>query len=181
MALSLTILSLALLLSRCLSSISGENQEQFTFAKCEPNREKCRDCYFALVKSLLGRADNVFNLTNAFSPPGKSEPEYVIVTYRFDNYTLTEEKNWFWSKSVAYYLFSMNTFQVLSLFLSKGNQLAWHSPSWHSPLHRSTWHPRPDDNQRYQQHVRVTLNATECWGVNNDYMTLLTQKVSHCG
>ena len=77
-------------MSQCLSSISGENQEQFTFAKCEPNREKCRDCYFALVKSLLGRADNVFSLINAFSPPGKNEPEYVIVTYSFQNSIYTE-------------------------------------------------------------------------------------------
>ena len=155
MALSFTILSLALLMSQCLSSMNGENQEQFTFAKCEPNREECRDCYFSLVKSLLGKADNVFNLINAFSPPGKNEPEYVIVTYHFDNDALIEEKNWFWSKSVAYYLFPMDVLQMLSLFLSKGDQ-------------------------RYQQHVRVTLNATECWGVKNDYMTLLTQKVSHC-
>ena len=158
MALSFTILSLALLmtLSWCLSSTNGENQEQFTFAKCEPNREKCRDCYFSLVKSLLGRADNVFNLINAFSPPLKNEPEYVVVTYRFHNSTLSEERNWFWSnlKSVAYYLFPMDVLQMLSLFLSKGDQ-------------------------KYQQHVGVTLNATECWGVNNDYMTLLTQKVSH--
>ena len=151
---ALSFIILALLMSQCLSSICGENQEQFTFAKCEPNREKCRDCYFALVKSLLGRADNVFSLINAFSPPGKNEPEYVIVTYSFQNSTLSEDKNWFWSKSVAYYLFPMNVLQMLSLFLSK-------------------------NDLKYQQQVRVTLNATECWGVNNDYMTLLTQKVSH--
>ena len=88
----------------------------------------------------------------AFSPPNGYEPEYVIVMYIFHNDTLREEKNWFWSKSVAYYMFPMGVLQKLSLYLTK------------------------DD----QQQVSVTLSATECWGVNNDYMTLLTQKVSYC-
>lgn len=151
------ILSLTVILTQILiaysNSISSENQE-FAFAKCEPNREKCRDCYFALVKSLLGSADNVFNLIKAFSPPGENEPEYVTVTYTFSNHTLNEDKNWFWSKSVAYYMFPMGVLQKLSFFLSK-------------------------DELKYQQQVSVTLNATECWGVTNDYMTLLTQKVSN--
>ena len=82
-----------------------------------------------------------------------NQSSYVIVTYSFQNSTLSEDKNWFWSKSVAYYLFPMNVLQMLSLSLSK-------------------------NDLKYQQKVRVTLNATECWGVENDYMTLLTQKVS---
>ena len=147
------LVTLTLLLA-CLNSISSEKNQEFTFAKCEPHREKCRDCYFALVKSLLGSADNVYSLINAFSPPGKNELEYIIVTYNFQSYTMNVDKNWYWSKSVAYYMFPMLVFQTLSLLLSK-------------------------NSIKYQQHVTVTLNATECWGVNNGYMTLLTQKVSH--
>lgn len=153
-ALSLVILALLMAYSNSISSESQSMQE-FTFAKCEPHKEECRDCYFALVKSLLGNADNVFNLTKAFLPPNENEPEYVTVTYIFHNNTMSEEKNWFWSKSVAYYIFPMGVLQMLSFYLTK-------------------------DDFKYQQQVSVTLSATECWGVNNDYMTLLTQKVSYC-
>ena len=156
-ALSLVILALLMVGSNSISSESQSMQE-FAFAKCEPHKEECGECYFALVKSLLGSADNVFNLMKAFSPPNGYEPEYVhvIVTYIFYyNSTVIEKKNWFWSKSVAYYMFPMDILQKLSLYLTK-------------------------DRFKYQQEVSVTLNATECWGVNNDYMTLLTQKVSYC-
>ena len=79
----------------------------------------------------------------------KNEPEYVTVTYNFRSKTLNEDKDWFRSKSVVYYMFPMGILQMLSLFLSK-------------------------DDEKYQQEVSVTLNATECWGVGNDYMTVLT-------
>ena len=92
----------------------------------------------------------MFNLTQAFSPPGNYEPEYVIVTY---TYPQNEDKIWFWSKSIAYYMFPMDVLQRLSFYLSK-------------------------DKLKYQQHVRVTLD-NECFGVSNDYMKLLTQNVSY--
>lgn len=95
----------------------------------------------------------MFELTKAFYPPGKYEPEYVVVTYQFSNQSVYEDRTWFWSKSIAYYIFPMNVLQKLSLFLSKGEE-------------------------KYQQQVRVSLNATKCWKVRDDYMMLLTQRVS---
>ena len=67
MSLSLVLLILFLV---CTKTMSSENQD-FTLAKCEPDREQCRDCYFALVRSLLGSADNMLSLISVFSPPGK--------------------------------------------------------------------------------------------------------------
>ena len=117
-ALSLVLLALLMTCSNSISSVSQIMQE-VAFVKCEPHKEECQDCYFALVKSLLGSADNVFNLTKAFSPPNRDEPEYVIVMYTFRNDTMSEEKNWFWSKLVAYYMFPMGVLQMLSFYLTK--------------------------------------------------------------
>ena len=78
----------------------------------------------------------------------------MIVTYQFHNDSMNVEKIWFWSKSIVNFLFSMDTLQKLSFFLTKGED-------------------------KYKQQVHVSLNATECWKVSDEYMTLLTQRVSH--
>ena len=146
------LISISLVVCSSDTVLNSEYHDS-VYAKCEPSRNSCRDCYLALVKSLLGSADNVFSLASAFSPPSQYQPEHVIVTYTFQNETLHRDKTWFWSKSTAYYLFPMDVLQKLSFYLSKNQDL-------------------------YQQHVIVTLNATDCWGVSNDYMMLLTQRVS---
>jgi hypothetical protein len=60
---------------------------------------------------------------------------------------------WFWATTFGYFLHPLAHFQYMSLLFGKPE-----------PLH--------------QQSVNVTLNATECYGVSDDFMLLLTQRVS---
>ena len=141
-----------------LSSIhSLTAQDEFTFGACEPGKESCQECYLTLVKELLGNDGNVFNLSYVFTSPVRDEPSAVVVNYhfRFDNDTPDEVDTWFWAQTGAYILHPLFVFQFISLFF--GN-------------------PKPI----YEQVVDVTLNATECYGVqeNLQYMTLLTHRVS---
>ena len=141
-----------------LGSINSLNaQDNFTFGACEPGKESCQECYLTLVKELLGNDGNVFNLSYVFTSPVHDEPSAVVVNYhfRFDNDTPDEVDTWFWAQSGAYILHPLFIFQFISLFF--GN-------------------PKPI----YEQVVNVTLNATECYGVQNNlqYMILLTQRVS---
>ena len=141
-----------------LGSINSLNaQDTFTFGACEPGKESCQECYHTLVKELLGNDGNVFNLSYVFTSPVRDEPSIVVVNYhfRFDNGTPDKVYKWFWAQSGAYILHPLFIFQFISLFF--GN-------------------PKPI----YEQVVDVTLNATECYGVqdNSEYMILLTQRVS---
>ena len=135
---------------------SSNETGKFTFGRCQPGKESCRDCYLALVKELLGNDENVINLSLAFTAPVQDEPNSVIVTYNFINDTMHSKATWFWAQSGAYFLHPLFVFQFISLLF--GN-------------------PRP----LYEREVDVTLNATECYGVENnlDFMILLTQRVSH--
>lgn len=138
-----------------ISSLSA--QDDFTFGACEPGKESCRECYLTLVKELFGNDGNVFNLSYVFTSPVRDEPSAVVVNYhfRFDNGTPDEVDTWFWAQSGAYILHPLFIFQFISLFF--GN-------------------PKPI----YEEVVNVTLNATECYGVQKNllHMTLLTQRVS---
>ena len=138
-----------------INSLSA--QDDFIFGACEPGKESCQECYLTLVKELLGNDGNVFNLSYMFTSPVRDEPSAVVVNYhfRFDNDTPDEVDTWFWAQTGAYILHPLFVFQFISLFF--GN-------------------PKPI----YEQVVDVTLNATECYGVQNNsqYMTLLTQRVS---
>ena len=129
-------------------------EENFTFGDCEPGKESCRDCYLTLVKSLFKNGTNVFNLTRIFLPPIGNPPDSVIVSYQFYNETMDIEEIWFWATTFGYFLHPMAHFQYMSLLFGKPE-----------PLH--------------QQIVNVTLDATECYGVSDDFMLLLTQRVSY--
>ena len=139
-----------------VSNTENDLNDGFTFGACQPGKESCQECYLTLVKSLLGDDQNVFSLSNVFTSPIKDEPSSVVVNYhfRFDDGT-DEVYTWFWAQSGAYFLHPLFVFQFISLLF--GN-------------------PKPI----YEQIVDVTLNATECYGVqdNHEYMRLLTQRVS---
>ena len=138
------------------------NSRNTTFGECQPEKESCRDCYLGLVRAVLGRDDNVFNLSQAFTPPTFDQPNSVIVNYQFVNECLDNDScvhvneihTWFWAKSGAYLLHPLATFQFISLFFGNAQPL-------------------------YEREVYVTIDATECYGVSADHMTLLTQRVSY--
>ena len=134
---------------------ANNDTNEFTFGDCQPGKESCRDCYLALVKTLLGNDDNVVNLSNTFTSPIRDEPNSVVVNYHFINDSMDHTVVWLWARSGAYFLHPLSVFQFISLAF--GN-------------------PRPI----YEIEVHLSLDANECYGVHNnhDYMTLLTQRVS---
>ena len=136
--------------------IKGVNaEENFVFGDCERDEESCRDCYLTLVKLVFKNGNNVFNLMDVFLPPNNNPPDSVIVTYQFYNGTMDiiDEELWFWATTFGYFLHPLAHFQYMSLLFGKPE-----------PLH--------------QENVTVTLNATGCYGVRNEFMLLLTQRVS---
>ena len=126
----------------------------FVFGECQPGKDSCRDCYLKLVTSLLGNGDNVFNLSYEFTPPLEDVPNSVIIKYHFINETMHYTKRWYWAQSGAYFLHPLFVFQFISFLF--GN-------------------PKPI----YERVIDVTLNATECYGVDKRHMILLTQRVSY--
>ena len=138
---------------RIAAAADDSNPPGFVFGECQPGKESCRDCYLELVKSLLGNGDNVFNLSYEFTPPLEDVPNSVIIKYHFVNETMHYTKRWFWAQSGAYFLHPLFVFQFISFLF--GN-------------------PKPI----YERVIDVTLNATECYGVDKRYMILLTQRVS---
>lgn len=123
------------------------------FGACAPEKNTCNVCYRALQEQLLKQDENVYRLSKAFFPPNTNPPEFVKVIYNFMNKDkINESQTWFWVEQSSYFLFPPDTFQFLSLFFGKPKTY-------------------------YSQVVTVTLNASECHGVNNSYMTLLTQRV----
>ena len=121
-----------------------------TFGACLPGKESCSECYLTLKQSLLGRDDNIQRLSNAFFPPRSNIPEFVTVTYVFEN--SNESQIWYWTHDSSYLFFQFTTFQYLSLFFSK--------PA-----------------ERFSQQVILTLNES-CINAPNTTFRLLTQRVS---
>ena len=122
--------------------------EDDSFGSCPTGKDSCSECYLALKKSLLGRDDNIRNLSLAFFPTRASSAEFVTVIYNFDNVTT---QTWFWTQESSYLFFPLKTFQFLSLFFGK--------------LERDVF-----------QQVTLTLDA-ECNATNQKTMELLTQRV----
>ena len=135
-------------------------QPNTTFGECQLDKASCQECYLRLVQAVLGRDDNVHNLSQAFTPPAFDQPNSVIVNYRVFNCSIDKNDScvdeihtWFWAKSGAYLLHPLATFQLISLLFGNAESL-------------------------YEREVYVTLNATECHGYDPRHMTLLTQRVS---
>lgn len=125
------------------------NAENDSFGSCPLGKTNCSKCYLALKKSLLGKDDNIHNLSLAFFPPQGSAPEFVTVTYNFDS---VSTQTWFWTQDSSYLFFPLRTFQYLSLFFGK--------------LERDV-----------SQRVTLTLDV-ECTATEHRNMVLLTQRVS---
>ena len=149
------LVTVIILLVSAVDIRGADAEENFVFGGCEPGNKSstCRDCYLTLVKSLFRNGTNVFNLMNVFLPPNGNPPDSVIVSYHFYNESMDIIKLWFWATTFGYFLHPLAHFQYMSLLFGKPE-----------PLH--------------QQRVDVTLNATECYGVSDDFMLLLTQRVS---
>ena len=134
--------------------LSSAQNNTVPFGSCAPGEESCTKCYFALKQSLLSKDENVRNLSLAFYPPRASNPEFVTVTYKFNNGSFPSQL-WFWTHDSSYLFFPLRTFQYLSLFFGK---------------------------LEYQvsQNVSLTLDA-ECYinDTTNPNMILLTQRVSY--
>ena len=121
-----------------------------TFGACIPGKESCSKCYLTMKQLLLGRDDNILNLSRAFFPPKSNIPEFVTVTYLFDN-SSRDPQIWYWSHDSSYLFFQFTTFQYLSLFFGKPAQL-------------------------FSQEVTLTLDNT-CATASNSSFRLLTQRV----
>ena len=120
------------------------------FGSCPDEKNTCKDCYFALKLSLLSRDENIKNLSRTFFPPRANKPEFVTVTYRFDN-TTVPPKVWFWTHDSSYLFFPLKTFQYLSLFFGK-------------------------IETQVSRNVTLTLDE-ECSDTDHGNMELLTQRV----
>jgi hypothetical protein len=136
----------------------SQGQVNFEYSKCSEGKDSCRDCYAELVRAVFGNDDNVFSLNKAFFPTRTNPAEFVVITYHFKNESVDESAVWFWTAQSSYLLHPMHTFQFLSLFFGKPEAF-------------------------YTQKADVTLNATDCWGVNGvsdtvTHLELLTQRVS---
>ena len=128
------------------------SQEQ-GYSRCNEGKDSCHDCYAELVRAVLENDDNIFSLSKAFFPPRTNPAEFVAVTYHFQNESMDEPSVWFWTEQSSYLLHPLHTFQFLSLFFGKPEAF-------------------------YTQEADVTLNATDCWGVDDTHLELLTQRVS---
>ena len=143
---------------------ASNDTTEVEFGECIRDKNGCRECYFSLLKALLGNDENVFNLSQVFTPPTFDQPTYVRVNYRFFNecsldngnngcVSVDEIHTWLWAKSGAYFLYPLVTFQYISLLFGNAEHL-------------------------YEREVFVTLDATECYGASTDHIALLTQRVS---
>ena len=144
---------LSVLMINTVIATAPEGTSKFSFGACQPGEESCRDCYLTLVKSLLGNDGNVYNLSRVFTTGDFDEPSFVKVNYwfQFNNESSTKE-TWFWAKTQTYLFHPLEIFQFISLFFGNPREL-------------------------YETTVNLSLNGTECYGVNDNYMALLTQRV----
>ena len=111
-------LLVTVILLSTISSISSVENNTVPFGSCTPGHESCTECYYTLKRNLLSKDENVRNMNLAFYPPNSSIPEFVTVTYKFDNSSHPDQL-WFWTHDSSYLFFPLRTFQYLSLFFGK--------------------------------------------------------------
>ena len=135
----------------------------------ECKNDTCTKCYKTLATELLKNADNYIALQNTFFPPDDSSPDFVIVTYIYDDgdqhseFDLNETESimqnysshiWFWSSSAYFFYHPLRVFQFTSLGFS--------------------------DPSLQQSNITLYL-PTSCYDLkgntNSDNMKLLTQRV----
>ena len=119
--------------------------------------ETCAKCYKTLATELLKSADNYIALQNTFFPPDNNGPDFVIVTYHYEDMNITEpimqdltDQVWFWSSSAYFFYHPLRIFQCTSLGFS--------------------------DPSLRQRSISLHLPAT-CYESGKNTMKLLTQRV----
>ena len=118
--------------------------------QCDEGKN-CSECYQMLVKSLLLKDKNLFNLSKTFFPTNSDDrPQFVTITYRYKD--TNETKTWYWSQKGSYFVYPLQTFEYLSLFFGKASAF-------------------------FAGGVIVTLDQ-ECINAEEEFMQHLTQRVS---
>ena len=117
----------------------------------------CSKSYKALIVNLLKNSTNFFNMQRVFFPSNGTTPDFVIVTYHYDSESnvSSPEVNktvWFWSSAVYFFYHPIQIFQFTSLMFS--------------------------DPLLQQSNLELYLPA-ECSRADDDFMKLLTQRVSY--
>lgn len=118
---------------------------------CQPEIQTCTECYRKLKESLLRSDKNILSLSSAFFPPKDNLPEFVIVTYCFDE-ICSKTRRWYWTHDSSYLFFPMQTFQYLSLFFGKPATF-------------------------FSRNLTLYLDM-ECYNASHDLVNLLTQRVN---
>ena len=120
----------------------------------------CNLCYKTLVDEVLSRDSNMYNLQRIFFSPYGSIPVFVTVRYHYDmndtNYVAVKtdpDTIYFWSSAIYFFFHPVNIFQFTSLLFS-------------DPALRT-------------ETLDLHLDAS-CNGTNEQFLTLLTQRVSLC-
>ena len=132
--------------------------DSLSSASSQTIEAECSKSYKALIVNLLKNSTNFFNMQMVFFPANGTTPDFVIITYHYDsdiNASSPEpEVNktvWFWSSAVYFFYHPIRIFQFTSLMFS--------------------------DPLLQQSNLELYLPA-ECSKATDDYMKLLTQRVS---
>lgn len=161
----LVCLSLALLvLSLYNEVVQAELSEPGTKIQCNSpagqNVSNCTTCFKALAEELLQSDTNVYNLQMTFfSPNGAGIPVFVSVRYKYivsedggtDDADSALTRVYFWSSAIYFFFHPVRIFQFTSLMFS-------------DPSLRMT-------------NLELLL-PVRCYNTSNDFLTLLTQRVS---
>ncbi len=140
---------LLLLISFIHIGVSADSEVEF--GGCQPENQTCAKCYHKIKESLLKKDKNVRALSTAFFPPKDNLPEFVNVTYCFDE-ICNKPRIWYWTHDSSYLFFPMKTFQYLSLFFGKPATF-------------------------FSRNVTLYLDM-ECYNASYQLFYLLTQRVS---
>ena len=112
--------------------------------------DACSTSYTSLAKALLDDDRNFYTMQSTFFPPISTSPVFVAVTYVYND-SDNNNKTFFWSSAVYFFFHPVRIFQFTSLLFS-------------------------DPSLRYNE---TTLFLPEdCHGASDDFMLLLTQRVS---
>ena len=139
---------LLVFLTLALYGVSADSE--VGFGVCQPENQTCTECYHKLKESLLRTDKNIQSLSTAFFPPKDNIPEFVIVTYCFDE-ICNKTRKWYWTHDSSYLFFPMKTFQYLSLFFGKPTAF-------------------------FSRNVTLNLDA-DCHDASHELLNLLTQRV----
>ena len=133
----------------CKCSLKLDKDDDF-IGQCDEG-SNCSECYQALVKSLLLKDKNLFNLSKAFFPTNSDDrPQFVTITYHFKD--TNDTRVWYWSQKGSFFVYPLQTFEYLSLFFGKASTF-------------------------FAGSVTVTLDQ-ECLYAEEQFMQHLTQQVS---